>query len=133
MQCPSGFYGSSSKRCLTCNNSTAAACSAPLEFTTKVYIENFTYVINVTFNQIVTYGRSLEEILKVNLKLQRRLLAVDDLVNNGVPFRFEILSDGTIKLYLEITDNLVDPVFVVQIADPTAVTSSENNSTLQNS
>lgn len=54
-----------------------------------------------------------------------------DLINNGVSYTYEILSDGTIKLYLILETNLDNPVFVVQFTDPTAIISLENGGTLQ--
>lgn len=44
--------------------------------------------------------KSVADITKVEMKLVRRLLSLADLINNGVPFTYKILSDGTIKLYL---------------------------------
>jgi len=37
------------------------------------------------------------------------MLGVIDLINNGIQYTYEILSDGTIKLYLIINQNLINP------------------------
>ena len=87
-------------------------------------IENYQYVVRVKFNQEVSIEKQIEEILKVKLQVTRRLLnEVTDLINNGISYTYEILSDGTIKLYLSIETSLDNPVFVVQITDPTSIIS----------
>lgn len=70
--------------------------------------------------------------MDVKLILSRRLVAsIADYVNNGIPFIYEILADGTIKIYLSVDMTLVSPKFVVVITDPNAITSKANGGTLQ--
>jgi hypothetical protein len=100
------------------------------------------------FNQNVSIEKQLADILKINLKVNRRLLANKDgewigeekrllqvigtLINNGVPYTYEILSNGTIKIYLQINANLINPTFSVSISDPAAVISTATGISLQN-
>ena len=58
--------------------------------------------------------------------------SVGTLVNNGITYTYEILSNGTIKLYPQIDVNLISPTFSVSITDPSAVISDETGLTLQN-
>jgi hypothetical protein len=69
--------------------------------------------------------------LKIQLKVSRRLLQIADLINNGVSYTYVILSDGTIKLYLNLNTDLVNPNFEVKFTDPTAITAIKNGATLQ--
>lgn len=55
-----------------------------------------------------------------------------DLINQGISYRYIILSDGTIKLYLNIGVDLVNPVFTIQFTDPSAIVSILNGVPLQN-
>lgn len=57
---------------------------------------------------------------------------IGTLINNGVPYTYEILSNGTIKIYLQINANLVNPTFSVSISDPAAVVSTATGISLQN-
>lgn len=103
-QCPSGYYGSSTLQCLSCNGSNATACKAPLSFTTSYSTQNYKPVITIQFNDNVTISKNLTDIIKINLNLGRllsgeRLLSVGTLVNNGISYTYEILSNGTILLY----------------------------------
>lgn len=54
-----------------------------------------------------------------------------DLINNGVSYTYTILSDGTIKVYLNLATDLVNPIFTVKFTDPTAIISLQNGATLQ--
>lgn len=54
------------------------------------------------------------------------------LVNNGVTYTYQILSNGTIKLYLDVGLTLSNPTFSVTITDPAAIVSTETGMTLQN-
>lgn len=69
----------------------------------------------------------------MQLQVTRRLLTtLADLINNGVSYTYKILSDGTIKLYLNIPVDLVNPVFTVKFTDPTAVLAINSGLPLQN-
>jgi hypothetical protein len=57
---------------------------------------------------------------------------VGTLINNGVPYTYVILSNGTIKLYLAIDTSLVNPTFSVQITNPGAIVSTSTGVSLQN-
>jgi hypothetical protein len=84
------------------------------------------------FNQRVNITKSLSEIMDVKLVLSRRLVAsIADYVNNGIPFTYQILADGTIKIFLNVDMTLVTPKFVVVITDPNAIISATNGGTLQ--
>ncbi len=84
------------------------------------------------FNQGVDIQKQIEDLLKVSLKVQRRLLQTTNLINNGIKYTYEILADGQIKLTLIIDQSLVSPQFMVSILDPTAIISKGNGGTLQN-
>lgn len=94
--CPTGYYGSPSLQCLLCNSSVNATtgCSQPLSFTTTMGVQNFQYVITLQFNQNVTIQKQLQDILKINLKINRllqtdiRQLQIGTLINNGIPFTY---------------------------------------------
>jgi hypothetical protein len=43
--------------------------------------------------------------------MTRRLLDLASLINNGISYTYEILPDGTIKLYLIIQQSLSNPQF----------------------
>ena len=130
--CPSGFYGDSvTLTCLNCSVNASAACSAPLNFSTTYSVENFQSVITLQFNQNVTFNRNLTDILNVNLVVNR-LMQIGTLVNNGVTYTYEILNNGTIKLYLSVGTSLVNPTFSVSISDPAAVISTSTGISLQN-
>ncbi len=45
------------------------------------------------------------------MKVSRRLMSAADLINNGVSYTYTILSDGTIKLYLNLNTDLNNPNF----------------------
>lgn len=69
----------------------------------------------------------------MQLQVTRRLLtSLADLINSGVSYTYTILSDGTIKLYLNIPVDLVNPVFTVKFTDPTAILSIDSGVPLQN-
>lgn len=59
------------------------------------------------------------------------MLSLSDLINSGVTYTYTILSDGTIKLYLNLDTDLINPVFTVKFTDPTAVVSLINGGSLQ--
>jgi hypothetical protein len=143
--CPVGYYGSATLQCLSCSGSTALACSNPLNFTTSYYVENYQPVIVFQLNQNVTMSKNLSDILKINLNLARlmeevgsqgelagRRLDTGTIINNGITYTYEILSNGTIKLYPQISSSLLNPTFSVQISDPAAITSTSTGVTLQN-
>lgn len=131
-QCPDGYYGTVTFTCASCSASSQNICDDPLTFTTETSIENYQYVVRIKFNHEVSIAKQIEEIMQIKLQITRRMLdAVTDLINSGVPYTYEILSDGTIKVYLLIETSLNDPVFVVQFTDPTAITSVDNGGTLQ--
>ena len=131
-KCPTGFYGSTSLICEACSSSSTNVCDNPLSFETTVTQENFQYVVKVKFNQEVSIEEQIEDILNVELKVsRRRMLGLSELINNGVTYTYEILSDGTIKLYLNIDTDLQNPQFTVRITDPTAIVSTETGATLQ--
>jgi hypothetical protein len=135
--CPSGYYGSTTLQCLSCSSSSAAACSTPLSFSTTFSTQNYQPVITLQFNQNVSMSKNLSEILQINLKVTRRLeqdrlLQVGSIVNNGITYTYEILSNGTIKLYPQIGTSLLSPTFSVQISDPAAVVSTTTGVSLQN-
>lgn len=69
--------------------------------------------------------------MKIRL-IANRLLQIGTLVNNGVTYTYEILSNGTIKIYLNVGTSLVNPTFSVDINDPSAVVSSTTGMSLQN-
>lgn len=86
----------------------------------------------LVFNQNVTISKNLSEIMDIKLVLSRRLFAtIADYVNNGIPYTYEIMADGRIKIYLSIDMTLLTPKFVVIVNDPTAITSLLNGGTLQ--
>lgn len=132
-QCPTGYYGSTNLTCEVCTTSTSSICAVPLNFSTSVSVENYKYVVSVKFNHDVSIQKQISDILKVELKLSRRLLAgsLADLINNGVSFSYVIMSDGTIKLYLDLQADLNNPIFTVRFTDPTAIVSLANGATLQ--
>lgn len=80
-------------------------------------------MITLQFNQNVSLTQNLENILNIDLVVTRRMLQVGTLVNNGITYTYEILSNGTIKLYPQIDVNLISPTFSVSISDPAAVVS----------
>ena len=82
------------------------------------------------FNQNVTFNRPLEEILNINLVLSR-LLQVGLLVNNGITYTYQILNNGTIKLYPDISVSLNTPTFSISITDPASVVSTSTGISLQ--
>lgn len=45
------------------------------------------------------------------------------MINSGIPFNYEILPDGTIKIVLDLTTTLTNPTFEVQFTSPSAVQS----------
>jgi hypothetical protein len=96
-----------------------------------VAVENYQYVIYLKFNQGVDINKQIQDILKVKLKVKRRLLDVTGLINNGISYRYEILADQTIKLYLIIEQTLDNPEFTVEITDPTAIVATNGGATLQ--
>lgn len=130
-QCPSGYYGATDLTCAVCSSATAQVCTQPLSFSTTVSIENYQYVVSVKFNQQVSIQKQIEQILKVEMKVSRRLLDAADLINNGVSYTYTILSDGTIKLYLNLNTDLNQPSFTVRFTDPTAIVSLVNGASLQ--
>jgi hypothetical protein len=87
-------------------------------------------VITLQFNQNVTLLKDLASILKIKL-VATRLLQIGTLVNDGITYTYEILSNGTIKIYLDVGISLTQPTFTVDISDPSAVI-SESGVTLQN-
>jgi len=90
------------------------------------------------FNQNVSILKNLQDILNINLVVNRLLetervmQTIGTLVNNGVTYTYQILANGTIKLYLDVGLTLSNPTFSVSINDPAAVVSSETGMTLQN-
>ena len=58
-------------------------------------------------------------------------MSVTELINDGVSYTYTILSDGTIKLYLNLNTDLNNPNFQIRFSDPTAIVSTENGATLQ--
>jgi len=54
----------------------------------------------------VDIKEQIDKILKVRLKVTRRALQVNTYVNDGITYTYEILSNGTIKLYLDIEADL---------------------------
>ena len=82
--------------------------------------------------------KQLDQILKVQQKVTRRLRLIRvrqqtyaDLINNGVSYTYTILSDRTIKVYLNLATDLINPVFTVKFTDPTAIVSLQNGASLQ--
>lgn len=84
------MFGDVSFVCQSCSSSSKDICDSPLSFTTELKIENFQYVMSVTFNQNVSIEKQIEDILKVKLKVKRRLLSdsLADLINNGVTYTY---------------------------------------------
>lgn len=60
------------------------------------------------------------------------MLITGTIINDGISYTYEILSNGTIKLYPQIGTSLVNPTFSVQITDPAAVISTTTGGSLQN-
>lgn len=54
------------------------------------------------FNDKVDIKKQLDQILRVKLKVNRRVMQVNTYVNDGITYTYEILSNGSIKLYLDI-------------------------------
>ena len=130
--CPSGYFGDAATlTCIDCTINASVACTSPLNFSTSYSVENFQSVITLQFNQNVTFNRNITDILSVNL-VATRLLQVGTLVNNGVTYTYQILSNGTIKLYLSVGVSLSQPTFSVSISDPAAVISTDTGMSLQN-
>ena len=89
-------------------------------------------MVTLEFNQKYSLERQLRDILKLKLRVsRRRVLDISTLVNEGVTYRYEILSDGRIQLYLDLDTDLQNPVFDVIFTDPTAIISTETGGTLQ--
>ena len=88
-------------------------------------------MITLQFNQNVSLADQLQNILKIRIQT-RRLLQVGSIVNNGVNYTYEILSNGTIKIYLDTGTSLSNPTFSVDITNPAAVVSNQTGLSLQN-
>jgi hypothetical protein len=93
--CPSGFYGDAATlTCLNCSSSPSTACDKPLNFTTSYSVENYQGVITLQFNQNVSLEKNLQDILNINLVVNRRLeeervmQTIGTLVNNGVTYTY---------------------------------------------
>jgi hypothetical protein len=130
--CPSGYYGATNYTCQVCTND-VYACRYPVNFTTSFVIEDYNYVMYVTFNQPVVFNKSIDQIMDIKLALSRLLATIADYVNTGIPFTYTVLSNGTIRAVLNIDMTLINPKFLVVFTDPNSVISAANsNSTLQN-
>lgn len=130
--CPAGYYGATNFTCQGCTPA-IPACVLPVNFTTSLTIEDYKYIMYVTFNQPVTFNRSVDQIMNIKLVLSRRRLAtIADYVNSGIPFDFTIMPDGTIRAVLKVDLTLLSPKFIVTFTDPNSVLSRTNNGTLQN-
>lgn len=95
-------------------------------------MEQYQQVIVIKFNQQTNIKSNPENFINVNLQMQRRRLAdVPSLINKGLGFKAVVLSDGTIKLYLDPGISLDNVKYTVSFTDPTQVTTLTGDS-LQN-
>lgn len=103
-----------------------------MQFTTNVVIEDYKYVMYISFNQNVTLLKPVDTIMDIKLSLTRRAMAtLADYINSGIPFTYSILPNGTIRAVLSIDITLLNPKFVVIFTDPNSIKSVDNNGTLQ--
>ena len=131
--CPTGYYGDAvTLTCIDCNVTPSTACTSPLNFTTSYSVENYQSVLTLQFNQNVSFTKNLQDILNINLVANRLLKTIGTLVNNGVTYTYQILNNGTIKLFLSVGTSLNQPTFSVSITDPAAVISTTTGISLQN-
>lgn len=64
------------------------------------------------FNQKVILSDDLTNILKIKLKIQKRMMVdLATMINDGIPFTYQLLPDGTIKIILDINQTLTQPTF----------------------
>lgn len=91
------------------------SCKRPVTFNVTKTVENYKNVIILKFNQEVKFSsNNLSSILKIRLKMSRRMMAdvtLADMINSGIPFTYEILPDGTVKIVLDLDTTLTNPVF----------------------
>jgi|JI6StandDraft_1071083.scaffolds.fasta_scaffold00915_15 hypothetical protein len=129
--CPSGYYGATNYTCQLCTNTTPS-CVVPVNFTSALAVEDYKYVMYITFNQEVVFSKSIDVLMDIKLVLSRLLATIADYVNSGIPFTFTILPNGTIRAVLSVDMTLLSPKFMVVFNDPNSIVAKNNNGTLQN-
>lgn len=64
------------------------------------------------FNQKVILSDNLTNILRIKLKIKKRMMVdLATMINEGIPFSYQLLPDGTIKIILDIDQTLTEPTF----------------------
>lgn len=110
-ECPAGYYGDSNGDCQVCTDA-IESCQKPVTFTTTPTVENYKNVIIMKFNQKVILSDNLTNILRIKLKIKKRMMVdLATMINEGIPFSYQLLPDGTIKIILDIDQTLTEPTF----------------------